>query len=339
MSELDYLKKILDGSINIDHVAAPLVDYPEYLAWKDFAPGAKVTYVSRTWVQHPLVAGQPGDGLVRGPINERHSFTLKSLTADQVNLWLTEYPLDAGGGTSGPPHDTEMAYRAKIALRPLNPAAAPAGRSTQGKAKPAPGAQSAGPSVPAPAAENTGPYAPAPTIPEETLISPQRLRFLAVDPEPTAQDSGEEILDIQGRKILTTWRSATYTIKPSPSSTDGTVILKIWTSDAVPTHLVRKTVDEIHPTVEPRSRFPARSRNLIGILRRLHAHRRFVRLHSEGRALVCPAPGRAGPGHSNNPRTDDSRTRSPNRRHHSRAQSTSCGPWQNAHHHTRRRPL
>lgn len=73
--ELEYLKKVLNGSLTFDKPAATLVDYPEYLAWKRFTPGAKVSYANGVW--QPEKYGS--DHFVPSQVHYRHSYLLQCL--------------------------------------------------------------------------------------------------------------------------------------------------------------------------------------------------------------------------------------------------------------------
>src|SRR5258708_33497848 len=97
---------------DVEQPAGPLYDFPEYLAWKGFAPGAKSSYVSRVWEQNP----PGGDRLVPTRTTDRHTFTLRTITEERELFWLTEIAFGPTGA-AGAPHDTEFTYPAKIALR------------------------------------------------------------------------------------------------------------------------------------------------------------------------------------------------------------------------------
>jgi hypothetical protein len=112
-ADLKTLTSVLKGSLSLDKPAETLLDFSQYLAWKGFSAGAKVTYTFRA-----LVPGRPGSNqLVPRPITGRQTYLLQSINDEQARLWLTEraYDLD---GSAHQPRDTEIAYPAKIPQRP-----------------------------------------------------------------------------------------------------------------------------------------------------------------------------------------------------------------------------
>ena len=105
--ELRYLKQALNAPPAPEKPAEALADFPEYVAWKKFPAGAKVTYVNRVWYARFGAQFQP-------PAHPewRSSYTLQSVNDDQVRLWFTEIIFDSHGDQH-PPRDTEIAYPAK----------------------------------------------------------------------------------------------------------------------------------------------------------------------------------------------------------------------------------
>ncbi|MDB5358175.1 MAG: hypothetical protein JWN24_4628 [Phycisphaerales bacterium] len=206
--------------------AGPLYDFPEYLAWKGFAPGAKATYVSRIWEQNP----PGGDRLAPTRTTDRHTFTLQSTTEERELFWLTENAFDQTGAEHLP-HDTEFTYPAKIALRTQRPQA----QGGKGKGRPAP-------------SETTEASAPAPPTTTAAAAVSSRLLDRFTVPPTAPMETGEEVVEIHGRKIATRWQSLTFTFTPKSPYPDSTLIVKVWTSDAVPSGLVRKTEDRRTPT-------------------------------------------------------------------------------------------
>jgi hypothetical protein len=228
--------------------AGPLYDFPEYVAWKGFAPGAKASYVSRIWEQNP----PGGDGLVPTRTTERHTFTLQSTTPERELFWLTEIAYDPTGAAH-PPSDSEFTYPAKIALRmqrtqgPGAKARAAPGAATEG---PAPTTATRRPGLPTQTAPDVTTEAPTPAPPTTTgdaAVSSRRLDRFTVPPT-APMETGEEVVEIKGKKIATRWQSQTFTFIPKSPYPDSTLIVKVWTSDAVPGGLVRKTEDRITPT-------------------------------------------------------------------------------------------
>ena len=73
--------------------------------------------------------------------------------------------------------------------------------------------------------------------------APNKLIFKAkeappVSPDPAPDESGDEILEINGRKIGTHWQSVWARASPVPPNPDPDAFLKTWTSDEVPGGLV-----------------------------------------------------------------------------------------------------
>jgi hypothetical protein len=175
MGDLKTLESVLNGSLSLDKPPEVLVDFPLYLAWKKFPPGAKVTYVDRG-----LQPIRPGSNqLVAGQVKFRKSFRMDAINDEQAHLWLTETVYDYPSGAAHQPRDTEIVYPAKFAPR----------------------------------ATRTAPPATTPT------------------------GSGEETLEIGGKRIATHWQSVS-----SPFG-NSTKVTKTWTSDQIPTGLVRETVE------------------------------------------------------------------------------------------------
>ncbi|TKB78691.1 MAG: hypothetical protein E8D42_04460 [Nitrospira sp.] len=71
--------------------AAVLVDRPEYLAWKNFRPGAKVVYAARYW----NLAGS--NNFLAGPITSLNAYQLRVINAEGVRLWFSQAPTDRYG--------------------------------------------------------------------------------------------------------------------------------------------------------------------------------------------------------------------------------------------------
>ncbi len=83
--------------------------------------------------------------------------------------------------------------------------------------------------------------------------------YVAVDPlalsgnmgwgaEPASVASGEETIEVNGKRIATHWQSKSYNYNASSPYKGCSLIVKVWTSDAVPTGLVRKTDKTCSPT-------------------------------------------------------------------------------------------
>ena len=168
--DLDTLTSVLGGSLSLDKPAETLVDDPDYLSWKGFPGGTKVTYVYRGMGR----ASATSNTLVPGKPALRQIYLLKSIDDKIAELWHTDIAYDPDG-TAHQPRDTEVGYPAKM---------------------------------PQPASRGQ---------------------------VATPLDSGQETLTINGRKIPTRWQSVS-----SPYAGDCTLVTTTWTSDEVPTGLVRK---------------------------------------------------------------------------------------------------
>ena len=213
-----------------------LIDNPDYLAWQGFPPGAKVSYATQIWLPDQYGKLHPGHMI------ERHAYTLRSIDSDQANLYLTEIAYDADGNAS-PPHDTELAYKAKIAAPPARSPRQPGTPPTAARGKRG-------------AIEQQDQEQPPATMPAPPLNAPlpSRANIIRGTPSPTGpQETGQEIIAVSNRKIPTQWQSQSYT-GPSAMSPGVTSSIKVtvWTSDAVPTGLVRKTDDRLSPDFRTR---------------------------------------------------------------------------------------
>jgi hypothetical protein len=208
--ELGSIKKLLNRTPEPEKPAVVLVDYPEYLGWKKFAPGAKVAYARRNWQQ-------VGTGnLVAGPVNYLRMFQLQSINAEQAKLWFGETFFDQAGKAK-PSHEREEYYPAKFA--PADPTL----------------------------------FATT----EATSLRPVSNHAMGVEPTSAPIESGEETVEINGKRIATRWQFKSYRYNPSFREDHCSLIVKVWVSEAVPTGLVRKTEDKTCPSVQnrPATRF------------------------------------------------------------------------------------
>ena len=229
--ELQDFLKTMNGPPPAPKPAEVLVDDPLYLGWKGFEAGAKASYATQIWVPDPHVTPDPNK-LLPGHFTERHTFTLRSITPDQALFWLTEIAYDADGSSSRP-HDSEFAYPAK--LRRPDPSAAPASSDD------APGPSRAKRGMTrSPSARATPQDIPLLNAPAPDLIG-------YTNPSTAPNETGDEIVEIHGRRLATHWEAAHFTFKPNSPYKDNTLTVKVWTSDAVPSGLVRKTQDRICP--------------------------------------------------------------------------------------------
>jgi len=186
--------------------AVALVDYPEYLAWKKFAPGAKVVYAARYW----HLAGP--NNFVAGPITSLQAYQLQVINAESVRLWFSQAAPDRYGRPM-PPSEREETIAAKY--DPNDYPLANQSRSAQLLTIfPSAGNLAMG------AQPNTGPI-----------------------------ETGEDTIEVNGTRIATHWESAKYEYDASvwPNFRNCRLVIKLWTSDAVPTGLVRKTEERTCP--------------------------------------------------------------------------------------------
>ncbi|GEM_PF-3450752 len=226
--ELDVIRKELEQP-TVAKVAGPMVDYPEYLAWKGFAPGAKVTLVQRIWYQQV----QGGDKLVARHPDDRMTYLLKSVDAERADLWRTEQVFDPNGAAH-PTRDTEIAFPAKIEA------------DTSGRT--------------ATAHKAMGVVEDNVAWPQAALLAMSRPER-GFDPTPGNKDTGDEDVEVGGRKIKAHWRSVTYKFTDQSYYKGGTISIKVWTSDEVPGKLVRKVEDLVVPPnpADPRMMQPMRT--------------------------------------------------------------------------------
>jgi hypothetical protein len=186
--------------------AVALVDHPEYLAWKHFAPGAKVVYAARYWT-----LADPNNFLA-GPITSLKAYQLRAVDAERVRLWYSEAPTDRYGRPM-PPNEWEETIAAQYdsTVDPL----ASQSRSAQ----------------------------------LLTIFHQAGNLAMGVQPNSGAIETGEDTIEVNGVRMATRWESATYEYDASvwPTFKNCRLVIKLWTSDAVPTGLVRKTEDRTCP--------------------------------------------------------------------------------------------
>ena len=72
---------------------------------------------------------------------------------------------------------------------------------------------------------------------------------IGVQPKPRPIETGEDTIEVNGTRIATQWESATYEYDASvwPTFKNCRLVIKLWTSAAVPTGLVRKTEERTCP--------------------------------------------------------------------------------------------
>ena len=186
--------------------AVMLVDHPEYLAWKNFAPGAKVVYAARYWnLASP-------NNFMAGPTTSLKAYQLRVINAESVRLWFSEAPTDRYGRPM-PPNEWEE-------------------------------------TIPAKYDSNADPLANQSRSAQLLTIFHQAGNLeVGVQPAPRPIETGEDTIEVNGARIATQWESATYEYDASvwPTFKNCRLVITLWTSDAVPTGLVRKTEERTCP--------------------------------------------------------------------------------------------
>jgi hypothetical protein len=186
--------------------AVALVDHPAYLAWKNFAPGAKVVYAARYWT-----LADPNKFLA-GPITSLKAYQLRAINAESVRLWFSEAPTDRYGRPM-PPNEWEETIAAQYDSN-VDPSANQS-RSAQ----------------------------------LLTIFHQAGNLAMGVQPNTGPIETGEDTIEVNGARIATHWESATYEYEASvwPTFKNCRLVIKLWTSDTVPTGLVRKTEERTCP--------------------------------------------------------------------------------------------
>jgi hypothetical protein len=186
--------------------AVALVDHPAYLAWKNFAPGAKVVYAARYWT-----LADPNNFLA-GPTTSLKAYQLRAINAESVRLWFSEAPTDRYGRPM-PPNEWEETIAAQYDSNVDS--SANQSRSAQ----------------------------------LLTLFHQAGNLAMGVHPNTGPIETGEDTIEVNGARIATHWESATYEYEASvwPTFKNCRLVIKLWTSDTVPTGLVRKTEERTCP--------------------------------------------------------------------------------------------
>jgi hypothetical protein len=80
---------------------------------------------------------------------------------------------------------------------------------------------------------------------------------MGAEPASAPIESGEETVEINGKRIATRWQFKSYRYNASFREDHCSLIVKVWISESVPTGLVRKTEDKTCPSVQnrPATRF------------------------------------------------------------------------------------
>ena len=201
--ELASIKDMMTSPPEPEKPAVALVDFPEYLAWKNFTAGAKVVHATRYW----QMAGQ--NNFTAGPVNYLRTYQLQFINAERAKLWSGETFFDRSGRPK-PPSEREEGYPAKFTPPPN-------------------------------ALVNQPRHA-------QLLASFSAGSNLAMGAQPTSTpiETGEETIEVNGKRIATKWESASYQYDASvwTDQKNCRLVVKLWTSEAVPTGLVRKTEDK-----------------------------------------------------------------------------------------------
>ncbi|HVY04647.1 MAG TPA: hypothetical protein VHB46_01600 [Burkholderiales bacterium] len=203
-AELDSIKGMVNRAPD---AVATLVDFPEYLAWKKFGAGARVTYAHRIW--QPATPGS--DRLVAGAVDNLKALQLQFIDAEKAKLWISSTLFDRAGKPK-PPQEMEQGYPAKFA--PRDPARF--------------------------------------TTTEAASLQPASNLAMGSEPASTPVESGEETVEVNGRPIATRWQSKSYRFNASSGEELCSFVVKVWTSDEVPTWLIRKTEDKACPAIQNR---------------------------------------------------------------------------------------
>jgi len=148
-----------------------------------------------------------------GPITALQAYQLQAINAESIRLWFSQAPTDRYGRPMPP---TEWEETIAATYDPNDDPLANQSRSAQLLTIfPSAGNLAMG------AQPNTGPI-----------------------------ETGEDAIEVNGMRMATHWESATYGYDVSawPAFRNCRLVIKLWTSDAVPTGLVRKTEERTCPS-------------------------------------------------------------------------------------------
>lgn len=95
-------------------------------------------------------------------------------------------------------------------------------------------------------------YTP-PATPAASALAPESNLAMGAQLNAGPTETGEESVEVNGKRIATRWQSASYNYVASqwPQDKDCKLVVKLWTSSQVPTGLVRKTEDKSCPPPHP----------------------------------------------------------------------------------------
>jgi hypothetical protein len=153
------------------------------------------------------------NNFLAGPITSLRAYQLQGINAESVRLWFSHAPTDRYGRPMPP---TEWEETIAATYNPNDDPLANQSRSAQLLTIfPSAGNLAMG------AQPNTGPI-----------------------------ETGEDAIEVNGMRMATHWESATYGYDVSawPAFRNCRLVIKLWTSDAVPTGLVRKTEERTCPS-------------------------------------------------------------------------------------------
>ena len=149
---------------------------------------------------------------VAGPITALQAYQLQAINAEGIRLWFSQAPTDRYGRPM-PPNEWEETISAKDDSKDYP--SANQSRSAQ----------------------------------LLTIFPSADKLAMGARPNTGPIETGEDTIEINGTRIATHWESAKYEYDASvwPNFGHCRLVIKLWTSDAVPTGLVRKTEERTCP--------------------------------------------------------------------------------------------
>jgi len=87
---------------------------------------------------------------------------------------------------------------------------------------------------------------PSGYVPVDPLAPSGNLGWGA-EPASTPIESGEETIEIKGKSFVTRWQTKLYNYNETASNKGCSLVVKVWTSEAVPNGLVKKLDDVTCP--------------------------------------------------------------------------------------------
>ena len=152
------------------------------------------------------------NNFVAGPITSLYAYQLRVINAEGVRLWFSQAPTDRYGRPM-PPNEWEETIAAQYDPN-IDPSA------------------------------NQSRY-----VQLLTVFRQAGNLAMGVQPKPRPIETGKDTIELNGARIATQWESATYEYDASvwPTFKNCRLVIKLWTSAAVPTGLVRKTEERTCP--------------------------------------------------------------------------------------------